>query len=90
MYDTQPPSQVLFGKFPLSCRVLSYNPGQNVLERLHNLTVVHFNPQTTEFSLLLNIPRPPTQRIGKSDFAHKHLWFHQHWARGGGRSKKRG
>ena len=26
---------------------------------LYNLTVVHFNPEKREFSLLLNIPRPP-------------------------------
>ena len=37
----------------------SDSPRQNYLGRLYNLTVVHFNPQKREFSLLLNIPRPP-------------------------------
>ena len=32
--------------------------------RLHNLTVVHFNPEKREFSLLLNIPRPPYSMLG--------------------------
>ena len=32
--------------------------------RLYNLTVVHFNPEKTEFSLLLNIPRPPYSMLG--------------------------
>ena len=34
------------------------------LERLYNLTVVHFNPEKREFSLLLNIPRPPYSMLG--------------------------
>ena len=34
------------------------------LERLYNLTVVHFNPEKREFSLLLNIPRPPCSMLG--------------------------
>ena len=32
--------------------------------RLYNLTVVHFNPEKREFSLLLNIPRPPYSMLG--------------------------
>ena len=39
-----------------------YNHRQNKLGRLYKLTVVHFNPEKNpEFSLLLNIPRPPIQ-----------------------------
>ena len=34
------------------------------LERLYNLTVVHFNPEKREFSLLLNIPGPPHSMLG--------------------------
>ena len=33
----------------------SYNPRQNFLARLYNLTVVQFNPQKREFSLLLKV-----------------------------------
>ena len=32
--------------------------------RLYNVTVVHFNPEKREFSLLLNIPRPPYSMLG--------------------------
>ena len=32
--------------------------------RLYNLTVGHFNPEEREFSLLLNIPRPPYSMLG--------------------------
>ena len=42
----------------------NYNHRQNQLGRLYNLTVVHFNPEKTEFSLLLNIPRPPYSMLG--------------------------
>ena len=57
----------LFNK--LICRqtiktVLSYNQRQKQLGRLYNLTVVHFNPEKREFSLLLNIPRPPCSMLG--------------------------
>ena len=31
---------------------------------MYNLTVVHFNPEKREFSLLLNIPRPPCSMLG--------------------------
>ena len=31
---------------------------------MYNLTVVHFNPEKREFSLLLNIPRPPYSMLG--------------------------
>ena len=31
---------------------------------MHNLTVVHFNPEKREFSLLLNTPRPPCSMLG--------------------------
>ena len=31
---------------------------------VHNLTGVHFNPEKREFSLLLNIPRPPYSMLG--------------------------
>ena len=42
----------------------SDNHSQKYLGRLHNLTVVHFNPEKREFSLLLNIPRPPYSMLG--------------------------
>ena len=45
-------------------RILSYNQRQKYLGRLYNLTVVHFNPEKREFSLLLNIPRPPCSMLG--------------------------
>ena len=43
---------------------LVYNHSQKQLGRLHNLTVVHFNPEKREFSLLLNIPRSPYSILG--------------------------
>ena len=42
----------------------SDNQRQKQLGRLYNLTVVHFNPEKREFSLLLNIPRPPCSMLG--------------------------
>ena len=49
---------------PLRVGEQFYNHRQNQLGRLYNLTVVHFNPEKTEFSLLLNIPRPPYSMLG--------------------------
>ena len=42
----------------------SENQRQNQLGRLYNLTVVHFNTEKREFSLLLNIPCPPYSVLG--------------------------
>ena len=41
-----------------------FSDNHRQLGRLYNLTVVHFNPEKTEFSLLLNIPRPPYSMLG--------------------------
>ena len=49
-------SKIFYGK--------AYNHRQKELGRLHDLTVVHFNPEKREFSLLLNIPRPPYSMLG--------------------------
>ena len=43
---------------------VNYNHRQKQLERLCNLPVVHFNPEKREFSLLVNIPRPPYSMLG--------------------------
>ena len=42
----------------------NYNHRQKQLGRLYNLTGVHFNPEKREFSLLLNIHRPPCSMLG--------------------------
>ena len=48
----------------LPFQILTYNHRQNQLGRLYNLTVVHFNPEKREFSLLLYIPHPPCSMLG--------------------------
>ena len=46
------------------------------------VTVVYFNPQKREFSVLLVIPCSPYSMLGyNNNYAHRHECFSQHWAR---------
>ena len=54
------------------------------------VTVVYFNPQKREFSVLLIIPHPPYSMLGyNNDYVHKRECFSQHWARGRGKKENK-
>ena len=50
--------------FMATPRIFRQSQTKVVGKVLYNLTVVHFNPEKREFSLLLNIPRPPYSMLG--------------------------
>lgn len=54
------------------------------------VTVVYFNPQKREFSVLLIIPRSPYSMLGyNNNYAPRHECFSQHWAMGRGKKENK-